>query len=480
MAFAAISLATTSCSDDDNAIAPGYDANYGTGDAPKVVSLSIENGAEDLDTIDSVEVKYDRPIFLPPNHSVRIETSNPEKPDSVLNTVYADSVKVKGDSTLVIYFNTAGYTIYNVTIRKPTVHNGSYAFADESSFKFTTGIASYFDPTPFNIDPEPSDPNATDEAKKLYEYLVSQFGKTVLSATMAETSGWDVANANTLFSMTGKYPAIATFDFLHLRWSKPLYNAQYPWIDYTDTKVVEDWADAGGIVAAGWHWNVPLDESCISDPSKYAFYCDSFKVRNLATFNVTNAYNKPGSWQNTQVNEDLDALASIFLQLQEKKIAILWRPMHEAAGKWFWWGNTTAARYKKLWQYVYNYLQNKGVHNLIWVWTSQGTSVDDALWYPGDEYVDIIGRDDYKDSHESLLAEFQKLTEITGGKKMVTLSECGSIPSVLNMATDGAMWSYAMPWYGEYMTSQYNSSDFFKAFMGSKYVITRDELPALR
>lgn len=120
-----------------------------------------------------------------------------------------------------------------------------------------------------------------------------------------------------------------------------------------------------------------------------------------------------------------------------------------------------------------------GLHNLIWVWTREPN--DDA-WYPGDEYVDIVGRDIYKTGdHGSQLAEFTSMSARYGQKKMVTISECGSFPDVDNLVKDGAGWSYFMTWYGDFVeSSTYNSLDLWKKMLASDYVITLDEMPNLR
>ena len=52
---------------------------------------------------------------------------------------------------------------------------------------------------------------------------------------------------------------------------------------------------------------------------------------------------------------------------------------------------------------MYNRLVNHHkLNNLIWVWTSQAgfddlcnAYVADSAWYPGDEYVDVVARDNY-------------------------------------------------------------------------------------
>jgi len=120
-----------------------------------------------------------------------------------------------------------------------------------------------------------------------------------------------------------------------------------------------------------------------------------------------------------------------------------------------------------------------GLKNLIWVWTREP---NDDEWYPGDEYVDIVGRDIYKEGdHSSQILEFNDLTSRYGGKKMVTISESGSFPDVDNLIKDGAGWSWFMPWTGDFTRlAKYNSLDLWKKMFASDYVLTLDEMPNLK
>lgn len=69
-----------------------------------------------------------------------------------------------------------------------------------------------------------------------------------------------------------------------------------------------------------------------------------------------------------------------------------------------------AASYKRLWKLVYETFKQKGLNNLIWVWTSE---TNDRDWYPGDAYVDIIGRDVYhKTSAAGLAMDFDALKKL--------------------------------------------------------------------
>ena len=57
--------------------------------------------------------------------------------------------------------------------------------------------------------------NATDEAKALYGYLLSQYGKKIISSIMADVN-WNHREAVKVHSATGKYPAMNCYDFIHI------------------------------------------------------------------------------------------------------------------------------------------------------------------------------------------------------------------------------------------------------------------------
>lgn len=463
-----------SCSDDDNNYLPPR--HYDDTTAPTVVSVDPADGTADLDTIESITVTYDKPIFRTPNTTIRVYTT-----DSTYYYVNDTIAHVENGNQLVIPIDTKPNTTYRVEIMKPTVRDSSYNFAQDYVTTFSTKVYNMFVDSLFNITPDLVNPDATEPTKKLYEYLVSEFGKATLSAAMANVNH-NTENADYLFGITGKYPAINTFDFVHFLESKPLGNAN--WIDYTDNSVEENWYNNGGIVSYMWHWRVPKTQADEGNISNYSFEADGNE------FSARNATRK-NRWEYKHAMRDIDVIADYLLALQAKGIPVIWRPLHEAAGNtntydngsaWFWWGTSGAAQFKKLWRQLFNEFKAKGVNNVIWVWTSEG---NDADWYPGDEYVDIISYDYYENDaakyHQSKAETFETLRQMTNGKKLITLSECGAIPSYQNMLNDGAIWSWTMPWYGDYTNNGvYNSSEFLKEQMNSKYIITRDELPSFK
>lgn len=318
-------------------------------------------------------------------------------------------------------------------------------------------------PARFNINANLVTPNATKEAVALYQFLKDNYGKKILSGVMTLNS---FDETNWLKTNTGKEPAIVGLDFMHC-------NRNYNWYDNDQPiKDAKTYWDKNGIPVFVWHWR---------DPSRATeeFYTRNASKPNGTTFDVTKI-NDTASAEYKAMIGDIDFVAAQLKKLQGQNIPVIWRPLHEAAGGWFWWGAKGAAPCKKLYQVMFNRMVNyHGLKNLIWVWTREPN--DDA-WYPGDEYVDMIGRDIYKQGdHSSQIIEFNSLNALYGTKKMITLSECGSIPDVDNLITDNAAWSWFMPWYGDYTRSSTNNSlDLWKKMFASSYVITLDEMPSLK
>ena len=186
------------------------------------------------------------------------------------------------------------------------------------------------------------------------------------------------------------------------------------------------------------------------------------------------------------IKKDIDNVARELLKMQEAGVPVLWRPLHEASGGWFWWGAEGADTYKKLYILLYDTLTNEyGLNNLIWLWNGQ-----DAEWYPGDDYVDIVGIDIYAGEHAygSQMEQFLTNLSYSGGKKMVVLSENGTMIDPDLAVRDRAMWGFFCTWSGEFVmtdgirksySEQYTDIEMLTKVYNSEHVITRDELPDL-
>ena len=267
-----------------------------------------------------------------------------------------------------------------------------------------------------------------------------------------KNSGWsEIASGTDYFDISGDYTLVITEDVL---------------------KSLQE----GGLIIGGHDYTavaVYLENNGTAlDPNKdYAFY------KADTEFDATNA-TVEGTWENKVFTEDLKNAAAYVSLLSDADLPILWRPFHEAAGGWFWWGKD-AASFKSLWIAMFNYFKTEGLDNLIWVWTTEG---NDADWYPGDQYVDIVGRDVYNKETADCVSEYTSIAE-NYGNKIVSLSECGTVGLISEQWASGARWSWFMPWYDG--TNEDGSpvvhadEAWWKDAMSQEFVVSREELPSM-
>lgn len=166
---------------------------------------------------------------------------------------------------------------------------------------------------------------------------------------------------------------------------------------------------------------------------------------------------------------------------------MLFRPLHEASGGWFWWGAAGPDAYKKLYIAIYEKLTNEyGLNNLIWVWNGQ-----DADWYPGDEYVDIIGEDIYPGERvysSQISAYLNAAQNYSTERKLVYMTENGCVFDPELARRDGAMWGMWCTWQGEFvaksmaiyaLNEQYTEESLLIKAYEDEDVVTLEDLPDL-
>lgn len=307
-------------------------------------------------------------------------------------------------------------------------------------------------------------PNPSEEADSLYRFLSKVYGKVILSGQ------WGGSNEfNKIASASDRTPLIRGFDLIDYSPSRAEHGATS-----SETENGIDWYEQNGIVTFCWHWNAPKD--LIDQPGKEwwrGFYTEA------TTFDVTKAMNDNTSDEYNLIIRDIDVIAVQLKKLEDAHVPVLWRPLHEAEGGWFWWGAKGPDACKWLWKLVFDRLVNHhNIQNLIWIWTSTGTS--DALnWYPGDEYVDIIGADIYlpKGDYSSSFVTFDNMVSLYEGRKIITLSENGTIPDAESLFDEGAAWSWFCTWGGDFiLDGQYNTTAHIDQVFNHDYVITKDEV----
>lgn len=386
-------------------------------------------------------------------------------------------VLVDGDSAGVIATEKAEFT--DSTISRVYLTQGMHEVAVAKYWgwiklnKLVVQASEPIDERIYQVSADLINKNATDETKRLMSYLADIYGKNVLSGQYCD-HGQFGKEMEVINRATGKYPAIIGLDFIEYSPSRAANGSTGKATEYA----IKYWEN-GGIVTFCWHWNA--SEKYLKDIWWKGFYTESVSI-DLAK--IMNGEDEEGY---NLLMEDIDAIAQQLLILQDAKVPVLWRPLHEASGGWFWWGASGPEAYKQLYILLYDKLTNEyGLNNLIWLWNGQ-----DKDWYPGDNYVDIIGEDIYPGEriYGSQVNKYLEAVNYTPNTKMTVLSENGCVPDPELIKRDGAMWGFFCTWGGEFvvkdtstytLSEQYTEEAMLKKAYDSELVITLDELPDLK
>ncbi|MBO7414591.1 MAG: beta-mannosidase [Fibrobacter sp.] len=340
---------------------------------------------------------------------------------------------------------------------------------------------------PFQLSGTPVTPGATGSAIKLYSFLRENFGKRTISGIMTgDMEGYTIGedfktheDIQYIYKRTGKYPALVGVDFLFATGPKAS-ESWYTEVTEKGVEIAKELWKAGGIPAFTWHWKDPLDQ----DDAFYIQGADN--GQGFTTFDFKTAFKEGTTEWDTEsaaykgIIDDIDHIADYFLDLQKDSIAAIFRPLHEAGGKWFWWSINSGEEFAALYRLVYDRMVNvKGVKNLIWVYNPEGSSVTD--WDPGSEYYDVISIDIYNNDndHSSNSGAFEKYKTASKSAKIIALSENGPIPDVTNMHNDEAVWSWWMPWYSTWggKWPGQTSDAVWKTNMEDEYIISLEDMP---
>ena len=305
------------------------------------------------------------------------------------------------------------------------------------------------------VDPtKPVSENAQTNEKtmEVWNYLRSVYGKQVI--TCQQMMGNECYEDLVFYNATDDLKAMMGYDFIFCTGS---YHSD----DMIDEAI--EWSkESGGLCAFTWHWNVPKD---IDNPEGgYAFYTNE-----ITNFSQVNAVT-PGTKEYETVIHDIDLIATKIQRMESEGVTILFRPLHEASGAWFWWGlqgrdSATNEVFQKLWYMIYDRLENyHKLTNIIWVWNGQNPH---TAIHPN--AFDIEGIDRYYDqediSAEALSTYYEKCygelagydkycAELAGMEstgKMMALTECGYIPDPEGIKAANTMWLYYMVWNGDFI-----------------------------
>jgi hypothetical protein len=289
-----------------------------------------------------------------------------------------------------------------------------------------------------------SNKNATREAKALYSYLQDVAGKKILAGQMASEWGFD--EIGYIQKLTGKLPAIKGMDFIESDKNED------------QVRAAKDWWERGGIPTIMWHWGAPgIGEGY--ENSKKEVDIDKCFEKGTPEYNAF--------WK------ELDEKAALLEELKKAKVPVLWRPFHELNGNWFWWGKKGAAQFRRLWTTMYDYyVHTKKLDNLIWVLCY--TASPDSAWYPGRDYVDIAGADDYGQNgpHAEM---YRKVRSIVGDAMPVPFHECPVPPDPAQCLAQGVNWSWFMVWHTSFVLKA--DPAYLKYIYTNDLVVTLDKVP---
>lgn len=238
----------------------------------------------------------------------------------------------------------------------------------------------------------PVNPNASDGAKSLLKYFYALPSRTdedtLISGQHFSKEGPQQYERDVqgTYDLTGYWPGVLAADYYHNgclgSWYLGCDDVGYDWNHpkriakrrFVTDKFIEQWEN-GGLVSFSGHLRNPVTGD------------DMFSTLSLADLNKVL---DPNTQDHANWLRDLDFIAEGLQELEDAGVVVIYRPLHEMSGGWFWWGGRPD-QLKALWHFMYGYLTNeKGLDNLLWMFHPASGCGDTLAFYPGDDYVDLM------------------------------------------------------------------------------------------
>ena len=330
-----------------------------------------------------------------------------------------------------------------------------------------------------NVNYELSNPKASDGAKRLFSYLKSTYGKYILSGQHTE-HGMKDPDFQKIVEQTGKAPAILGLDLMNYSSVFDTYGEYAEVYLRTAISSAIEFSSVGGIVTFCWHWVAPEQFLKKGDDGEYLDAWQGFRTQ-YVDMDLETIMSDKSSEEYLLLLKDIDLLSERLKILNKKDVPILFRPLHEASGGWFWWGSGGANAYVELWKLMYERMTfYHGLNNLIWVWNGQSKD-----WYPGDEYVDIVGQDIYSapKDYDEHAEQFAKTIYYPNSPKITALTENGTLFDIDEAIKSNSLWAWFLNWHGIHtipgaeLSEEYSSLEMWKEVYNHERVLTLDEVP---
>ncbi|MBQ7835307.1 MAG: hypothetical protein IJ385_05935 [Ruminiclostridium sp.] len=320
--------------------------------------------------------------------------------------------------------------------------------------------------------------NSTDITKSVKKYLADVYGNKVITGQYC--SAGTNTEINAIYMDTGRYSALRCGDL-------GIFTEYYDGSDKNNEDEINtaiEWWKNGGLVSYSWYWYAPTEK----DPHIFTEITE-FKLSkavndsDIALLDAENlsAYEQTGkiSGECYDIIRDIDTVASKIKLLAAQNVPIMFRPLPEAGNGWYWWGSD-AESYLWLYKLIYRrFTEYHQLNNIIWVWDGEN-----ADFYPGDDYVDIVGMDMYTDYDISGNVRMLDAMRYTIKTKACALTECGTIPNPDYIERDNAYWLWFALWKGDYIINSDGSISYkhctakeLDYAYNNELYITLDELP---
>ena len=301
------------------------------------------------------------------------------------------------------------------------------------------------------------DKNATEETKNLYKNLKTLSIRNILFGhqhALEYGHGWkNEPGKSDVKLVTGSHPAIVGIDFSDFSGQSPV---QIEKAKAALRKNVVDTYERGGITTVSWHFNNPASEGGF-------YWKEGISAASMALI-------KPGGSHHEQYKVILKTIADFAHSVKAKNGTLspmIFRPFHEFDGDWFWWGKNHTSRedFIAVWQFTVSYLKDTlDVHNFIYAFSPDrkfNTPAEYLERYPGDEYVDMFGMDDYAD-----FGRDGKYDLDSGFKKLKIISDLGIEKKKLAAFTETGLESIPNPkWWTEVLLKTLKSNDLHLAYI---------------
>ena len=315
---------------------------------------------------------------------------------------------------------------------------------------------------------ETSVKKSASSAKELKKFLADSYGKYIITGQyVSDNTDKEI---DLVYRTTGKFPVIRFSDMDISEGT-------------ADTDAIKAWHEKGGISCVSWYWSAPSKKSGVrtedTDFSLGNAVTDE-DVASLSQDKIKSMVKKKKiSEECSLLIADIDAMAEKLKGLGDTPI--MFRPLPEGCGDWYWWGAEGADAYKWLWELIYKRMaEYHKLDNLLWVWNGQNKDslVDNFDIAAADLFIN--GGKDYGERFSEAYAAIQGYA---GKDKIIGITECGSVPDTDTAFRDKAVWSFFGLMGGEYVSDskgeyseQYTSKDALIKAYNSEGTLTLDEI----